>query len=473
MPAPVRSAPPRAAVSSAVLARLATIAGPVVIGTTGIAVLAWTWRRWPDPVVDFGREAYTAWQLAGGKTLYVDVAHFSGPLSAYVNALWMWLFGPGILTLALCNVALTAAFVAMLYSLLVRVATRLAATAACVVFVAIFSCGQYVRIANYNWICPYSHELPHGVVLATAALWCLDRYHRSGRMRWMGGVGLAAGLLVLTKAEIMLAGAPALAVGLGLTLAAERPPARRAAALLATFVGAAALPLVVTFVGFARVMPVADVLAWPLGHWRAAARPDFMTSSYYREGMGVDDVAGSLGKLATAALWPGLVLGAAVAGAFALRNVRAGRSLVAAVTFVATAVLVNELVPIDAWAAALRLLPVVAALVAASSLAGFLRQRGEPERAYPFAVRTALAVFAFGLLAKMILNARVYHYGFVLAAPATVVLVVAVVEWLPAAVERRGGYGGVVRAVALGALAAAIPTHLAFEETLLARKGVP
>ena len=60
-------------------AALHTVRRPGRHSTTGLVMLAWTWRTWPDPLVDYGREAYLAWQVAKGKTLYVDVAHFNGP----------------------------------------------------------------------------------------------------------------------------------------------------------------------------------------------------------------------------------------------------------------------------------------------------------------------------------------------------------------------------------------------------------
>lgn len=189
-----------------VLRGLGRFAGPGAIAVAAVAMLAWTWRTWPDPILDYGRELYLAWRVAAGQTLYVDVAHFCGPLSVYLNALCFRLFGPGIITLACVNAILTAAFTAMLYGLLVRFSTRLAATAACVVFVTLFACAQYTRTSNYNWLCPYSHELTHGTMLVVAALCCLDRYHRTGRLAWVGAAGFAMGGVALTKVEPLLAG---------------------------------------------------------------------------------------------------------------------------------------------------------------------------------------------------------------------------------------------------------------------------
>src|SRR5262249_21611823 len=109
-------------------------------------------------------------------------------------------------------------------------------------------------------------------------------------------------------------------------------------------------------------------------------------------------------------------------------------------------------------------------LLAASMFVEFVRHRSEPEQAARLTLRVAVVVLALALLPKMALNTRLFHYGFVLAMPATLVLIVALVDWLPARVERSGGDARVVRAVALGALVAAILAHLAFMQKLLVRK---
>ena len=88
--------------------------GPVIVAATGAAMIAWTWRAWPDPVVDFGRELYVPWRLAEGDVLFRDIAWFNGPLSPYWNALWFRVFGAGLMTLACVNLALLALTTAVL-----------------------------------------------------------------------------------------------------------------------------------------------------------------------------------------------------------------------------------------------------------------------------------------------------------------------------------------------------------------------
>jgi len=307
-------------------------------------------------------------------------------------------------------------------------------------------------------------------MLTTAALLCLARYQESHRPAWIAGVGLAAGLLVLTKAEVLLAGGLAVAVGLGFTLLAEGPAPARALRLVLVFVGAAAVPLAITFACFAPVMPVERILEWPLGHWRAAMRPEFRGSPYYRTGLGIADAGTSLGLLATASAGYAVALGAGALAAFAARFAGRARAIVTLVAFAAAAVAGYRLVG-ESWVTeAGRPLPLVAALTAGFAVVRFLRVRHDAAEASAAALRVAWAVFALALLAKMILGARVFHYGFVLAVPATLLLVVAAVDWLPAAIGRRGGDATAARAVALGLVAAMLLADLQFMGRLLDRK---
>jgi hypothetical protein len=425
---------------------------------------------WPDVLIDFGRELYLPWQIANGRTLYVDLAHFSGPLSQYWNALWFRLFGPGIMTLAYVNTVLAAVFVALVYGLLRGMASRLATTAACVTFAIVFLCPQYVKIGNYNWVCPYSHELPHGALLVVAGLAALVRYQQSRRSAWLGAVGLATGLLVLTKVEILLAGGLGIGAGVVLTLAAERPDGRGVVRLLAIFLAAAALPLVATFAWFARVMPVADVLTWPLGHWHAAGRGD-MLSSFHMEGMGITAVGTNLGKLAMTLFWYAVALGAVTIAAAVLGRVRSAR-LPFAVAIFAVAAIGGYEYNGEAWVSeAARPLPLLTAAIAGWGLLRFVRAwRRDPGEAANAAIQVAFALFGFALLAKMILDVKVYHYGFVLAVPGTLLLIVTAIDAFPAVVARWGADTTIARAGALGLVGAALIAHVLFVSPRIDRK---
>ena len=148
-------------------------------------LLAQTWRKWPDVLIDFGRELYNPWRIASGDVLYRDIVHYYGPLGSYANALWFRLFGVGYSTIIGANLALSLGLTALLRWLLGTLTGRLAATAATLSFLLVFCCGTYVGIGNYNFLSPYSHDVTYGT-LACVALVAFHVLHaRSGHRRWL------------------------------------------------------------------------------------------------------------------------------------------------------------------------------------------------------------------------------------------------------------------------------------------------
>src|SRR5437867_122191 len=113
----MRRSNPAQSISTATLARTPERRwlGPLFISAAFVAMAAWTWNKWPDILIDFGRELYIAWQLSAGKHLYSDIAYYSGPLSPHMNALWFHLFGVGLHTLTDANLIILGAFIVLLY----------------------------------------------------------------------------------------------------------------------------------------------------------------------------------------------------------------------------------------------------------------------------------------------------------------------------------------------------------------------
>src|ERR1700719_2830974 len=92
----------------------------LVLACVASYYVAVSWRRWSDPLIDFGRELYLPWRIAGGAVLFRDVDDIYGPLSQYVNAGLFALFGPGLMHLVVANLLVFAAIVTTLYLLLRR-----------------------------------------------------------------------------------------------------------------------------------------------------------------------------------------------------------------------------------------------------------------------------------------------------------------------------------------------------------------
>jgi hypothetical protein len=428
----------------------------VVLGASGAALCAWTWRAWPDPMVDFGRELYVPWRLAEGEVLFRDLAWFNGPLSPYVNALWFALFGPGLTALALANLVILALTVALAHRIVSRAAGPLAALAGGLLFLAVFAFGQLVGIANYNWIAPYSHEATHGLALALAVLAALDAWREGRRGAWLAVGGLALGLCFLTKPEAFLGALAAAAV----LLAGAAPRALARFALVALFPPLAAWLLLSPALGPGGALRAA------LGAWPSVLDGRVASLDFYRAGMGLDDPpARALELLRWSAGWLAAFAPAAIAARLARNGSRRARA-VAAVAL-ALAVLAALWLARDhvAWLRAARPLP-LAVLATAVLLFPAARRGGERER-----TGLALAALALALLAKMILQARVTNYGFTLALPAALVLAALLLSWIPERVERSGAASAIVfRAGAGAVLAFAAAMHLEETGAWLARK---
>ena len=182
-------------------ARRASLLAVAVLAAAFAVLARWTWDAWPDPLVDFGRELYVPWRLSTGEVLGRDVAWFSGPLSQHVNAFLFRAAGVSLSTLVGANLLVLALLTGLWWSLLRGLAGTLAATAAALVLLCVFGFAQLVGIGNYNFVTPYSHEVTHGMLLASAALCCLRRFDARRDAFSLAAAGLALGLCFLTKVE--------------------------------------------------------------------------------------------------------------------------------------------------------------------------------------------------------------------------------------------------------------------------------
>ncbi len=109
--------------------------------------------------------------------------------------------------------------------------------------------------------------------------------------------------------------------------------------------------------------------------------------------------------------------------------------------------------------------------IAAAGVAGWrtIRRRGESSKSL---ARLCLLIFGLTSLVKIFFNVRTYHYGFVLAVPCMISLVLALVRWLPDAVDRMGGGGRVVRWGSVAILAALAWNRMATTQRVLAERTV-
>jgi hypothetical protein len=435
-------------------------------------LLMWTWDRGPNLLIDFSRDLYTAAQLAQGKVLYRDIAFFTGPLSPYLNAAWLSLFGPTLQTLVACNVVIFVGFLWLLYQVLRRVGSRTAATAATVVFVTMFGLADLVPMGNYNFICPYSHDMVHGLALSLGAILCLARYTDALSPRLAVLAGAQLGLVFLTRAELSLPAWAACGVGLAATLAYDpRAHAKRWAALAQVLAPALAVPLAAVAL-LARHMSWTNALRGVLGSWLWVFDAKVNSIGFYRESIGLDHVGLNLRRIVAWGLIYSLALAPFIVAALGIRAEQSRRKavwiLVAATVAVLMTALWRHILPSELA----RPLPLFLAILALVTIRALDKSRTDPIARAPLTTRLMLVVLGLGLLGKILLNARFYNYGFVLAVPATMLMVLVLLDWIPAAIARRGGSGSGFRFMGLALLAGFVVVHLRISEISLSRNTV-
>jgi hypothetical protein len=391
------------------------------------ALLAWSWRKWPDPLVDFGRELYVPWQLTNGRMLYRDIASLFGPLSPYVNALWFRLFGASLMTLAMVNTAILAATIAGIYHLLRTATDRVTAASATLAAVLLFGFTQYLDVGNYNWATPYSHEATHGVALSVAAL-----------VAWQGAIegrrGLAAvsgaccGLVALTKPEVAAALAVAIAAGFGgAWFVLDR---RAAGRTIVPFVVALVLPAMLFFFYFhvAGPMSVPRAAGSVAAGWIPVFTTPIARNAFYERVTGFDRPLYHAFQMVLA------FAGVAAFVAMAIALCRTSCSGVGRIALLGGQgvwlLLVAFAVP---YFGVSRALPLIALTGFAYAAVSAVRATSERDRRRALAL-LAWSAFSVAMLAKMLLNAQIYHYGFYLALPATTLTVVVLLWIVPRAI---------------------------------------
>jgi hypothetical protein len=438
---------------------------------TAIAVLIWSWGTWPDPLVDFGRELYVPWRITEGEVLYRDIEHVYGPVSPYLNAFWLWLQGASLTSLVIGNILVLAALVALLFYLLRALSSRFAATVACVIFLIVFAAAQHLSIGNYNYLAPYSHEVVHGMVLVLGALVALHRYALRPHWGYAPLAGALMGTAYLTKHEVFVAGAAAVLVGLVALAWTRAASARRLAADAAVLVGSILTPPLVAFGLLWLAMPAEVAWGGVVGPYRYVFDPELASLPFFRRNAGFHDVPGNLRRMGIVAVGyaiafvPPVVI-ALGSRAWPERVRRVVVGAVAAAVFVTLWLLRGWI----AWEDMLRPLPVLL-LIGAGVLAFRLRNRRGRDSSAPTLVLWAMTlVFSLAMISKLLLEARLFFYGFAMAMPACMLLVIALVHTIPAAIRSRGGDGRVFVGAGLAALAVATIAYTEHVQTRFAER---
>ncbi len=262
--------------------------GPVVITTLFLILTFWTWRKWPDLLIDFGRELYIPWQINAGKVLYRDIAYRFGPLAPYLNALWFHIFGVSFTTLVYCNLAIIIALCGIIFSQIKRSCDSTTALMACIVFLCTAAFSQFLDMGNFNFVCPYDHSVTHAIFFSFILIYCLSSYLRTPRHLMLVLAGLSCGLVFLTKAEIFGPLAITAFVGLMLINHKNKAAGWNAYKILLAFLISMTLPISLFLAYFSSKMPFSQAVKGILGDWGFIYNTHITNTYFYKHTMGTD-----------------------------------------------------------------------------------------------------------------------------------------------------------------------------------------
>src|SRR6266496_2784158 len=276
------------------------VVGLVALGGTAAFFVATSWRKWPDPLIDFGQQLYNAWQLSEGAVLYRDVSCLYGPLSQYFNAGIFRIFGSGLIVLASANLAIFAAISISIYILFRRSWGVLAAWLSTLIFISVFGFSQFVDAGNYNYVAPYAHESTHGILICLLLCFALLGWVEkpTPARSFVSGL-LLGGTIVLKPEFIFAAGVMTCLTALALWKSHSLPGVR----LLSCWAIAALLPAALFTFYFTRFMPWTRAVSASSQAWLNVLNKSFNSSPLTIRLLGFDQPWSRLVEQAIATLF--------------------------------------------------------------------------------------------------------------------------------------------------------------------------
>ena len=410
-----------------------------VAALVGLAVffVATSWRKWPDPLIDFGAQLYSAWQLSEGAVLYRDVNSLYGPLSQYFNAGLFTLFGPGLIVLAIANLAIFGLILTAAYFLFRRCWGVLPAFVGVAIFISVFGFSHFIATGNFNYATPYAHEATHGMLISLSLGLVLIRWIETGTAVWSSLAGFLFGLTIVLKPEFILAGGVMTAAAVATHWKHYGWPRPR---VLCFWAIAALAPTAAFSCYFSCFMSWSQAISAASRAWMSTLDVAVAGDPFEMRLLGFDQPGRRLLDSSAATLFAGVIV-SAVAILVRLIERKAQRWwLVSCGVFVTVAFGWLGCYVVT-WINSGRCLVGLMSIYALILLARVLG--GPPARPQVFArlvPRLLMALLGTTLMARMFLDSRIFHYGFYQAALAgsmvPAILISEPPEWL------RSGWRG-------------------------------
>lgn len=402
-----------------------------VIVASAAIMLSISWRKWLDTTIDFGRELYIPWMITNGSMLYKDMMYFNGPFSPYVNAFIFHVFGVGLSTIIYFNLMLTAILTMLIYIALKNISSSASALLGCLIFISLFAFNQYLWVGNFNYICPYSHEMLHGMLLSWIVIICLITFVDTGSKITIFGAGIVSGLVFLTKTEFFIAVIASAITAYILRIRLENVSLQQRINSGATFViGLLIMPTLAWKILSINMTSSKAIIA-TLGGWWYAFDENISQLPYYRRGMGIDYPVDNLLIVFSATFVYFLLFGVVVYSSLRYEY-KLSKIIVLVVSII---MLIIGTLNLKVYFPALdfaKSLPIVMIIYACI----IIKYSGAQKK---YLGALVVIAFSMALLGKIIINPRIHHYGFALAMPATLLWFVALFDWIPDFIKSRHG----------------------------------
>ena len=392
--------------------------GVIPMGIAFILLSWFSWRKWPDPLIDFGQQLYVPWRLSRGAVLYHDVSYVYGCLSVCYHAALFKIFGVSLNVILASNFLILIFLLLLVYRLFLKCSdVWTAATTGLALTVLAFS--QLLDVGNYNYICPYSHEEFHGIVLAVVMMACLARWLEAGRKLPLALAGVCLGLIFLTKPEVFVGAVAPFVVAVILQWRRISIPELAKALLLAavcTFV-----PLAGFYFGFRSEMNSTEAARAICGAWLPLLHSTGLQLPIYQRNTGLDAPWFHIGKALIE--FGGLVV---IVGVCAWRLTRPALKPLESAIFLVLAGGLSINYGWQNYGHCLPLLVVVAAILWWREW----RQKSEIGNRKS-EIGILWLAFSFAMLAKLGFNPRISHFGVFLAMPAFLSAIYLLLHLLP------------------------------------------
>jgi len=381
-----------------------------------------------------------------------------------------------LLTLAILNILLIAVLSFLIYRIFLKTTDSIVAIFTTGTFLTIFGFSQYVGIGNYNFVTPYTHELTHGILLSFLSIYIILIYLRQRKDIWLGVIGMLLGLVFLTKPEVFLALSSAIAVGLIFIFLDSKGIPLRIFKSLGIILASFSLPFLGFAIFFSFHMPLDEVILSILSAYKFLFGAPLAHQAFYLRILGFDNPVGNLVLLFEfAGFYVLIILFFALLGIllkYLRTRIHRKRSPEAIIFFICTvlAFLFYFWIKKEIFLEILRPLPLLLLVLGLYLFSTLLQNRDDPQKKEKVLPLLILTVFAFILLSKIILNVHVYHYGFALAMPGTLLLTMVFVYQMPVLIGKLWGGTFLLRSLGCVLVSVAIIAHLGLSMNKYAEK---